>query len=331
MLADFKSADEAGRHRALLRYSVLDTGEEAPFERIVAIVQHVLDVPICAVSLIDADRQWFKAQRGLDTCQTDRSVAFCDHTIRTADALIIQDAARDIRFAANPLVTGSPHIRAYIGVPLVTPEGYAVGGICAIDTRPRDFGPGDVLTLRSLGDVIVTELELRLLASTDMLSGLLARRAFMDQVNIKIDAAAGQRGGLAVMMIDLDGFKAINDRLGHAAGDDVIRQVGGVLHDLSDERDIVGRIGGEEFALLMPCATITAALERAEALRIALARRIRLATGDGVTASIGVALVDAAPDALSTALRRADLALYRAKSLGRNRVATADMPLAQAS
>jgi len=330
MLADFKMDDEAGRRRALLRYSVLDTGQEVAFERVVSTIKHLFDVPICAVSLVDADRQWFKARRGLNVCGTARSVAFCDHTIRTPEPMIICDAAADPRFCDNPLVTGAPHISAYMGAPLVSPDGYAVGSICAIDTRPRNFKVSDGMTMTSFADIVVTELELRLRASVDMLSGLLTRRAFMEQANAQIASVKQGPACFAAVMIDLDFFKSINDRFGHDQGDEVIRQTGAVLRDLVPASEIVSRIGGEEFAVMMRCSSIETAMARGEQIRSAIAHRVRIGTpAERVTASIGIALVKPGQATIDDALRSADLGLYCAKSSGRNRVGNVGSVLPQ--
>ncbi len=107
---DPKLTDEAGRIAALERYAILDTGREMAFEKITSLVKTIFDVPICAVSLIDRDRQWFKSIQGIDAEQTERSVSFCDHTIRSREPLHVPDASKDERFMNNPLVTGEPHI-----------------------------------------------------------------------------------------------------------------------------------------------------------------------------------------------------------------------------
>ena len=120
MLTDFKS-DESGRLKALGGLHVLDSGEEQPFEKIVTLVEQILRVPMCAVSLVDKDRQWFKARRGLDACETARDISFCTHAIRGTEPFAIPNALLDGRFANSPLVTGAPHIRSYLGIPLMTP------------------------------------------------------------------------------------------------------------------------------------------------------------------------------------------------------------------
>lgn len=108
---DDKLQDELGRLAALRRYSILDTPPEEPFDKLTKLVQNVLGVPIAAVSLIDAERQWFKSVAGLHACETSRDVAFCAYTIKARDPLVIPDATLDRRFMYNPLVTGDPRVR----------------------------------------------------------------------------------------------------------------------------------------------------------------------------------------------------------------------------
>ena len=119
--------DEQARLAALKGYGVLDTPNEAEFDDIVREAARVLGTPIALISLIDADRQWFKAKVGLEASEAPRSISFCTHAIRGPDILVVEDATEDDRFASNPLVTGDPHIRFYAGTPLKTPGGKRIG------------------------------------------------------------------------------------------------------------------------------------------------------------------------------------------------------------
>jgi diguanylate cyclase (GGDEF)-like protein/PAS domain S-box-containing protein len=154
--------NEGERLAALRRYMLLDTVPEPEFDRITALAAKLFDVPIALVSLVDADRQWFKSCIGLDATQTDRDVAFCAHALFDAQPLVVQDALADVRFAYNPLVTGDPFIRFYAGAPLVTREGFALGTLCIIDRKPRTLTREQVETLVSLSQVVVDLVEARL-------------------------------------------------------------------------------------------------------------------------------------------------------------------------
>lgn len=155
--------DEQSRLAALRDLQVLDTQPEEEFDSVVRLVARLLDVPIALVSLVDTDRQWFKARVGLDVQETDRSSAFCAHAILAGgESLIVEDAQADPRFADSALVTGPPGIRFYVGIPLVTRAGSAIGTLCVIDTRPRTISDDDLAFLREQAAVIVVQLELRL-------------------------------------------------------------------------------------------------------------------------------------------------------------------------
>jgi len=153
---------EAARLEALRRYAVLDTPPEPAYDRVVRLAARLFHVPIALISFIDAERQWFKARVGIDLAETPRDIAFCSATVAAREICLVRDAALDPRFAANPFVLGAPHIRFYAGVPLITPDGHALGSLCVIDTRPRaDFGPEDRHALADLAAIVVDQLELR--------------------------------------------------------------------------------------------------------------------------------------------------------------------------
>lgn len=156
-----KPGDEAERLYDLYSYHILDSAPEADFDYIVEIAAHICQVPIALVSLIDLDRQWFKARVGIDAEETCRDVAFCAHAILQEDVFEINDATRDPRFSDNPLVTGSPHIRAYMGAPLISDRGSKLGTLCVIDSTPRVFDDDQRNILKKLARQVVALLELR--------------------------------------------------------------------------------------------------------------------------------------------------------------------------
>ena len=143
-------ADEPARLDALRRLEILDTPPEERFDRITRVAARLFNVPIAAISLIDQDRQWFKSRHGLEAAETPRAVSFCGHTILQEDVLHVADATQDPRFAGNPLVTGEPHIRFYAGMPLRSPDGKALGTLCLIDTKAREFSNSDRRVLDDL-------------------------------------------------------------------------------------------------------------------------------------------------------------------------------------
>ena len=152
---------EADRLRALAALALLDTTPEPEFERITAHAARIFHVPIALVSLVDADRQWFKSHHGTTLCETPRAQALCAHTILENRLLIVSDATLDERFAANPLVTGEPFIRFYAGAPLTTREGANIGSLCLLDHSPRDFGEADRQSLVEMAALVMAAIEAR--------------------------------------------------------------------------------------------------------------------------------------------------------------------------
>lgn len=131
--------NEADRLAALHRYGVLDTPPDPRFDRIVALAAQLFDMPIALVSLVDAERQWFKARLGVEDRETTRDTAICAHVVASGAALEVPDVPADARFADFPLVVGPPHIRFYAGAPLLDPDGHALGTLCVIDQKPRQL------------------------------------------------------------------------------------------------------------------------------------------------------------------------------------------------
>ncbi len=132
-------ADDAERLAALWRTGLLDSPPAEAFNRVTRSVAALLKVPIALVSLVDEKRQWFLSRVGLAATETPRDISFCGHAIAARQTLHVVDAWLDPRFAGNPLVTGEPHIRAYLGVPLMDDHGQALGTLCVLDHRPREF------------------------------------------------------------------------------------------------------------------------------------------------------------------------------------------------
>jgi transcriptional regulator with PAS, ATPase and Fis domain len=154
-------ADERERLRNLRSYGLLDTPEEAGFDEIARIASLIFDTPIALVSLVDEGRQFFKARVGLEPRETDRSLAFCAHAILEHKTLVVEDALQDPRFQDNALVTQSPGIRFYAGAPLRSDEGYNLGTLCVLDTRPRSFSAQQQEILQAMASRVVAEMKLR--------------------------------------------------------------------------------------------------------------------------------------------------------------------------
>jgi DNA-binding response OmpR family regulator len=150
--------DEERRLRRLGELGLLDTEREERFDRLTRIAAAAFDVPIALISLIDAERQWFKSCHGLATGQTSRDLAFCAHAIAQRSDLLVADTWLDDRFADNPLVLGEPRIRFYAGSPLILDDGTCLGTLCLIDTRPRQLSSTELALLHDLRDLVLLEI-----------------------------------------------------------------------------------------------------------------------------------------------------------------------------
>jgi diguanylate cyclase (GGDEF)-like protein len=457
--------NERQRLATLAALDLLDTDPEPDFDRIVGLARATSGCPMAVISLIDADRQWFKARCGIDAAGTPREQAFCAHAIQRSEMMVVPDATLDPRFADNPLVTGAPHVRFYAGVPLFggLPGGerVALGTLCVIDDRPHafdaaraealtnlarlaealieartlairaaqlaeerrlhlekmarqdrqfrqaeriadigswhmtladgaltwsdqtfaiheipigqqpavdaalDFYPPDareritaalertVATgvpfdvesdfvtargtrrrVRSMGELetrnglpyavigvfqdVTADYEieqaLRRSASTDDLTGLANRGRLHQVLDAAIADARETENPLALLMIDLDGFKALNDNCGHAAGDAMLQLMARRLQAPHLAGCFPARLGGDEFVLVVP-GRDTAALDRL--LRRLLVELRHVHVGDGhympISGTIGAAWLDGSVLGRIDLLHRADIALYEAK------------------
>jgi PAS domain S-box-containing protein len=152
--------DEENRLAALRSYGVLDTPREAALDDMTSLVATICEAPIAQISLVDAERQWFKAEFGIAAGETRREFSFCAHALQQHGLFVVPDATQDERFAHNPLVTGEPGIRFYAGAPLVTPEGAVLGTLCVIDRVPRALTPVQEQALRVLSRQVMAQFEL---------------------------------------------------------------------------------------------------------------------------------------------------------------------------
>ncbi|MEQ9643214.1 MAG: diguanylate cyclase [Alphaproteobacteria bacterium] len=453
-------SNESARLACLRDYRVLDTAPEEAFDRVTRLAAGILGVPISLVSLVDADRQWFKSRVGLDATETPRDFAFCAHAICDHEVMEVPDARRDDRFCDNPLVTGAPHIRFYAGAPLETADGHRLGTLCAIDTEPRQLDSDQKQQLHDLASIVIDELELRHLAErsrqaearltdavealddgfvlydaedrlticnaryreiyaesadimregatfaemlpigvyrgqypeaigreeewianrlhahfnpgepfvqelpgnrwmriverrtrdgglvgfrvdvtelkraqqklaelawTDELTGLLNRRRFLELAGSECRRMAREGTRVAVLAIDIDHFKQVNDRHGHAGGDAVLQDLAATWREVLREHDLIGRLGGEEFAVLMPLTREDMIDNIANRLRVATSATMVIHEGERIraTASIGYAHANPAIADIDALLAQADAALYEAKRGGRDRCVAA--------
>jgi len=153
--------NETKRLEALRSYKILDTAAEQDFDEFTFLASSICGAPVSLMSLVDAERQWFKSRRGLDAAETPREQSFCAHAILGTDVMLVEDATADERFAQNPLVTGGPNIRFYAGAPLIDKDGNGLGTLCVIDSKPRSLTAEQSKSLEALSRLLVSRMELR--------------------------------------------------------------------------------------------------------------------------------------------------------------------------
>jgi diguanylate cyclase (GGDEF)-like protein len=309
---------EAQRLDVLAELDILDTPRELAFDRLTTLCRKIFRVPMSTLTLIDGHRQWFKAAEGMADRETARGPALCNYAIAQDSPLIVADTQRDPRFAENVFVRGKPFIRFYAGAQL-TMSGAIIGTLCAMDVRPREFDTDAVSMLRDLAAIAVDELMLRNLSMQDSLTAVSSRRAFRSEGE-RLTALAARHGSpLACAVLDVDHFKSVNDRYGHAVGDLVLAAVADAARSALRGSDVIGRLGGEEFGILLPHTRLDQAMGVLEKVRAAIAAHwVETPAGRiAVTCSLGGATLSPG-HGFDDMLRNADLAMYGAKQAGRN-------------
>ena len=352
MITPELTESEPARLAALHRYEILDSISEQAYDDLLAIASGICGTSMGAVSLVDSQRHWFKAQRGMPVSETPRDIAFCAHALlKPQEIMVVPDARADERFHDNPLVTGSPDIRFYAGAPLVGSDGEAIGTLCVMDTAPRELDTFQLQALSGLSRQVVALMELRLAykelrhhlserewyerhiqqyqqqlveentnlavqSLTDVLTGLPNRRAFNAEMERALSASIASATPLSLAIIDIDHFKTVNDVHGHLVGDETLKAVAQALHDQCGALGTVVRFGGEEFAVVLPGIALADAQQHCEYMREAVEK-----LPQGVPATVSIGITEMQPgDMVGHLYGRADEALYAAKRGGRNRV-----------
>lgn len=353
---------ETERLRALSEYGLDARRALPSLDPVVRIASRMFNMPVSAINMIGSDHVFFAASTGFEEMDMRRDVSFCAHAVLQDDVMVVPDARLDDRFHDNPLVCGAARIRFYAGVPLNSPEGHPLGALCVIDTEPHtDFSDEDKDRLRELARMASDRLELRRvevnaerarkisdLASVERQTHLAAPRAGADPAPMRHDDDARKFTGFdpltglanrgvfyrrveevlarpspaAILMLDLDGFKDINDTLGHAIGDAILRELAARLERTADPCDTVARLGSDEFAILQQDAgDLTQATELAQLALARIAEPFHIGGQElRLTASCGMAIAPLHAHEALELVGNADLALVKAKAVGRGRV-----------
>lgn len=319
MLAPALPADETTRVATLRSLNILDTSAEERFDRLTRLAKRLFGVPIALVSLIDADRQWFKSCFGLSVPETSRDISFCGHAILDDDILMIPDALLDERFFDNPLVTGDPRIRFYAGYPLRVSNGSKLGTLCLIDVKARELDAEERELLRDLARMAEQELAAVQLATLDELTLLSNRRGFEALAQHAVNLCRRLDKPASLLFFDLNRFKQINDTFGHAEGDRALTAFAEVMREVMRDSDVIGRLGGDEFVALLTQADgveTASVLHRLEA--VLKARNASQQRGYDIDYSVGQIQFDPARHSnVTELLAEADAAMYAHKQVKR--------------
>ena len=309
--------DETARLLDLARYRILDTSPEATLDRLTRLAAQALRTPVAGINFIEAHRQWNKSRFGSSDPTGPRLESICAWAILGTQPLQVEDISADPRFAHHAPPVPAPGPRMYVGVPLITPQGHAIGTLYVTDSRPRRLNDTELSMLQDFAALVMEVLEARVqraeleqaakgahqAARQDPLTGLLNRRAFDEDL-----AATAIQPLFTLAVVDIDGLKAVNDTTGHASGDQVIQTFAQALALFLHPLGRVYRIGGDEFAMILeplPAEQVRAAVQEA-------ADRTRRNSSRQMGASVGVASSSEGQEVRGI-LHLADQRMYAAK------------------
>jgi diguanylate cyclase (GGDEF)-like protein len=330
--------NEAERLKDLQNCRILDTPTEQEYDDLVLLAAQICGTPIATITFVSEQRAWHKSKTGIDQPGSSREDSFCTHAImnESSEIMIVQDALKDERFAENPLVTGEPHIRFYVGAPLTTQNNSAIGTLCVIDRQPRRLSEQQIEAFKALARQTSLKLELRQtslllqevnenlqnLSLTDDLTELNNRRGFLfhAEQQLKLFNSRRMDKGLWVMLADIDSLKHINDNFGHHEGSEAIVNAGQLLKKTFRNSDVVARFGGDEFAVLIINALDEVKEKIVEQLENNLAA-YNASSGKPYELSISYGLASVVlsnKTSIEEAVKQADESMYRHKRSRRN-------------
>lgn len=347
--------NEQLRVQDLAKTRLLDTPACEHFDNLLELCKQLLGVSMASIGLLDSHRMWFKSSVGLGFDECQRKASFCNEIVAQGEPLMVPNAAKDPRFAQLPMVTGAPHVRFYAGVPLRSGRGFKLGTLAIYSSTPRTCSAQDLLALLSFAtqaEALIEKHELGLAALTDALTGIHNRRYFDERASEAVSAAHRDAKPLSVIAFDVDDFKQVNDTYGHSVGDQALIAIANSVTKQIRRPDVISRVGGEEFHVLLPNTDTEGAVRIAQRLREAvheasLKVRAQLPSGcigdEGrhltnsrlndssakiptssaafkLSCSFGIAQLERGEAHIDHALKRADAAMYKAKGCGKDRV-----------
>lgn len=251
MLTPPTPSDETRRLETLRGLKLLDTLPEERFDRVTRLAKQVFDTPIALVSLVDADRQWFKSAQGLDVPETPRNISFCGHAILDDQIMIVNDATADERFCDNPLVCDNPNIRFYAGYPLSAPDGSRIGTLCVIDRVPKQITVEQAKLLRELGRMVEEELVDADRATIDPITSLSNRNGYLMVAGHLLSMCTRSEQPATLLLFHFKNLQEIDETLGREAGDAATVELTHQLMSTFRNSDLVSRLASDFFSVLL--------------------------------------------------------------------------------
>ncbi len=301
--------DEESRLVELKSLGILDSPAEERYDRFTRLARRVFNVPFASFSLVDDSREWFKSRQGYEANEVPLHASFGSHAIRQTRPFVVHDATQDVRFSRLAMDSG---IKFYAAYPIRTHRDHVIGTLNIADTTPRNFSDEDHACLADLAGMIEEEINVQSIANIDDLTSLFNRRGFIGVGQHAISICKRLRRPATVMFFDLDGFKQVNDNYGHAEGDRVLKNIGSLMSSVFRNSDVVARMGGDEFCVLLT-GTDTDHVERP---LLNLADSIQMqnkSTPYEIGYSVGVVDYDDRHDGINKLMEEADHLMYEQK------------------
>lgn len=312
-----KPINEQARLDTLRSLNILDSVREERFDRLTRLARRLFNVPIAFVSIVDAEREWFKSSLGFEMTETAREISFSGHAILGDDLLVVPDTTLDERFHDNPLVTNTPYIRFYAGCPITARNGTKLGTFAILDDKPREFGEGERDLLRDLASMVEQEIAAAQHETIDELTMLSNRNGFETLAERALKVCKRSDCPATLVFFNLKNFKKVNDKFGYSEGDRALIAFATMLVEVFRESDVIGRVGGDEFVVLLTNAAKTDSPEVLARLQEALNNYNRISSR-GYQLSYTVEVIEYDPEmhhSIGELLQEADTLMYQNKKL----------------
>jgi diguanylate cyclase (GGDEF)-like protein len=310
-----KPTNEQARLDTLRSLNILDSVREERFDRLTRLARRLFNVPIAIVSIVDAEREWFKSSLGVDLTETSREVSFSGHAILGDGLLVIPDTTKDERFYDNPLVVNSPNIRFYAGCPITARNGTKLGTFSIMDHQPRDLSESERELLLDLAGMVEQEIAAAQHETIDELTMLSNRHGFETLAQRALQVCKRSDAPATLLLFNLKNFKLVNDRFGYAEGNRGLIAFSTMLVEIFRESDVIGRIGGDEFVVLLTNTAKTESPDVLVRLGEALNNYNRLSRR-GYSLAYTVEAVEYDPEmhhSIGELLQEADTHMYQSK------------------